>query len=70
MLSKTEALQFAHGWVRAWNSHDLDAVMSHYRQIVPNATECSACVESWDIDSLWGIAAKLAEALTLRVLGL
>jgi hypothetical protein len=30
MLSKTEALQFAHGWVRAWNSHDLDAVMSHY----------------------------------------
>jgi ketosteroid isomerase-like protein len=30
MLSKTEALQFARGWVRAWNSHDLDAVMSHY----------------------------------------
>lgn len=30
MLSKTEALQFAHGWVRAWNSHDLDAVMSYY----------------------------------------
>ena len=30
MLSETEALQFAHGWVRAWNSHDLDAVMSHY----------------------------------------
>ena len=30
MLSKTEALQFAHGWVRAWNSHDLDAIMSHY----------------------------------------
>jgi len=30
MLSETEALQFAHGWLRAWNSHDLDAVMSHY----------------------------------------
>jgi ketosteroid isomerase-like protein len=30
MLSKTEALQFAYDWVRAWNSHDLDAVMSHY----------------------------------------
>ena len=30
MLSKTEALQFADAWVRAWNSHDLDAVMSHY----------------------------------------
>ena len=30
MLSKAEALQFAHDWLRAWNSHDLDAVMSHY----------------------------------------
>jgi hypothetical protein len=30
MLSKTEALEFAHHWIRAWNSHDLDAVMSHY----------------------------------------
>jgi hypothetical protein len=30
MLSKAEASQFAHHWVRAWNSHDLDAVMSHY----------------------------------------
>ena len=30
MLSETEARQFAHGWVLAWNSHDLDAVMSHY----------------------------------------
>ncbi len=41
MLSRTEALQFAHGWVRAWNSHDLDAVMSHYAPEVvltsPNA---------------------------------
>jgi len=30
MLSETEARQFAHSWVQAWNSHDLDAVMSHY----------------------------------------
>jgi ketosteroid isomerase-like protein len=30
MLSETEARQFADGWVLAWNSHDLDAVMSHY----------------------------------------
>ena len=30
MLSKAEALQFAHDWLQAWNSHDLDAVMSHY----------------------------------------
>jgi ketosteroid isomerase-like protein len=30
MLSETEARQFADGWVLAWNSHDLNAVMSHY----------------------------------------
>ena len=30
MLSETEARQFAHSWIQAWNSHDLDAVMSHY----------------------------------------
>jgi hypothetical protein len=30
MLSETEARQFASSWVQAWNSHDLDAVMSHY----------------------------------------
>jgi hypothetical protein len=34
MLSETEARQFAHSWVQAWNSHDLDAVMSHYAQEV------------------------------------
>jgi len=30
MFSEKEARQFAHSWVQAWNSHDLDAVMSHY----------------------------------------
>lgn len=30
MLTQTEARQFAQNWVLAWNSHDLDAIMSHY----------------------------------------
>lgn len=30
MLTETEARLFAHHWVSAWNSHDLDAIMSHY----------------------------------------
>jgi len=30
MLSETDAQQFAQSWIQAWNSHDLDAVMSHY----------------------------------------
>jgi hypothetical protein len=30
MFTETEAREFAQGWVRAWNSHDLDAIMAHY----------------------------------------
>jgi hypothetical protein len=30
MLSETDARQFAAHWIRAWNSHDLDDIMSHY----------------------------------------
>jgi ketosteroid isomerase-like protein len=30
MTTESQATQFARQWVAAWNSHDLDAVMSHY----------------------------------------
>jgi len=30
MLTEAQGRQFAADWLRAWNSHDLDAVMSHY----------------------------------------
>jgi len=30
MLSEAQVREFAGDWLRAWNSHDLDAVMSHY----------------------------------------
>jgi hypothetical protein len=30
MLTQTEAQEFAKQWLSAWNSHDLDALMSHY----------------------------------------
>jgi hypothetical protein len=30
MLSETAARQFADHWIQAWNSHDLDDIMSHY----------------------------------------
>jgi hypothetical protein len=30
MLSETEVRQFADRWVLAWNSRDLEAIMSHY----------------------------------------
>jgi len=30
MTTASEATEFARQWVAAWNSHDLDAIMSHY----------------------------------------
>jgi hypothetical protein len=30
MLIESQARQFAGDWLRAWNSHDLDAIVSHY----------------------------------------
>jgi len=30
MLTEPQAREFASDWLRAWNSHDLDAIMSHY----------------------------------------
>jgi hypothetical protein len=30
VTTEPEAIRFACEWVAAWNSHDLDAIMSHY----------------------------------------
>lgn len=30
MFTEKEAHEFANHWVQAWNSHDLDEIMSHY----------------------------------------
>ena len=30
MLTESEARQFAEHWIAAWNSHDLDSILSHY----------------------------------------
>jgi predicted ester cyclase len=34
MLTKEQAYQFAQEWVTAWNTHDLDQIMSHYDEEV------------------------------------
>src|SRR5215207_2739078 len=34
MLTKEQAHQFAQAWVAAWNTHDLDQIMSHYEEEV------------------------------------
>ncbi|MBV9181840.1 MAG: nuclear transport factor 2 family protein [Acidobacteria bacterium] len=30
MLTENEAQAFAHAWIEAWNSHNLEAIMSYY----------------------------------------
>jgi hypothetical protein len=30
MITESEIKEFARQWIAAWNSHDLDAIMSHY----------------------------------------
>ncbi len=34
MLTKEKAHELAKQWIQAWNSHDLDAIMSHYSEDV------------------------------------
>ena len=33
-MTKDEILHLANDWIAAWNSHDLDAIMSHYEDTV------------------------------------
>lgn len=34
MLTKQTAQELAHHWVKAWNTHDLNEIMSHYTENV------------------------------------
>jgi ketosteroid isomerase-like protein len=34
MLTGEQAQQFAHQWIEAWNSHDLDEILDHYAEDV------------------------------------
>jgi len=29
-MTDEEALRIAQGWIAAWNSHDIDRILSHY----------------------------------------
>lgn len=29
-MTSVEAQEFAHHWIKAWNAHELDKIMSHY----------------------------------------
>ena len=42
MLTTSEARQFAQTWIAAWNSHDLDRILSHYSENVTLASPAAA----------------------------
>jgi hypothetical protein len=54
MLSEDQARTFADHWVGAWNSHDLDRILSHYTE---------------DIVLISPIAAKLLDEPSGKVVG-
>src|SRR5438270_868337 len=42
MLTRDAALALADAWSRAWNAHDLDAILSHYADDVEFVSPSSA----------------------------
>ena len=54
MLTKTEAVEFAEHWVAAWNSHDLEKIMTHYEE---------------DVELISPVAAQLLKDPNGRVIG-
>jgi predicted ester cyclase len=54
MLTKTEAFEFAEHWVAAWNSHDLEKIMTHYAE---------------DVELISPVAAQLLKDPNGRVVG-
>lgn len=57
MLSEIEAREFAHGWIAAWNAHDLDAVMAHYAAEVVLTSPTAARLLGDPLGTLSGAAA-------------
>ena len=42
MLTEMEAREFAKDWIHAWNSHDLDTILSHYASDVALSSPVAA----------------------------
>lgn len=77
-MQKDIARQFAEHWIAAWNSHDLDRIMSHYaddfamaspviRQI---AKEASGILKGKDkVREYWSLALQQVPDLRFELLG-
>jgi len=57
MIDADKAQAFAREWVKAWNDHDLDAILSHYAEEVVFHSPRIRMVTGRDVDSVSGKAA-------------
>jgi ketosteroid isomerase-like protein len=57
MTTEPEAIGFARHWVAAWNSHDLDAIMSHYAADVVLISPTAAKILDDPSGTVEGVAA-------------
>jgi ketosteroid isomerase-like protein len=46
MLTKEQAHELSEHWIQAWNSHDLDEIMSHYAEDVVLVSPIAATILS------------------------
>jgi hypothetical protein len=60
MLAQDEARQFANQWIEAWNSHDLDAILSHYAPEIVLTSPAAARLLNHPSGTIEGIAALRA----------
>jgi ketosteroid isomerase-like protein len=54
MLDRTRAERFAADWIAAWNSHDLDVILSHYADAIVFHSPRIALVMGEAIDCVAG----------------
>jgi len=59
-MTHQDAVHFAEEWVRAWNSHDLDEIMSHYTDDVTLTSPTAAALLGDPSGQVRGIAALRA----------
>ena len=57
MIDADKAQAFAREWVKAWNDHDLEAILSHYAEDVVFHSPRIRMVTGRDVDSVSGKAA-------------
>lgn len=77
MISREQALAFAHEWIEAWNSHDLPRVLDHYTDdfemsspvmMQMNESETGTLKGKYNVGRYWGNALKKYPDLHFRLI--